>query len=78
MTIIFPVYILSTVENSSTRKILDPLDFVSFGFNGLWHIGYLYIPFRWRKGKFELNIYLLFFCAVATRIWTSAYMGIYA
>ena len=47
MTIIFPVYILSTVKNPSTRKILDPSDFVPFGFNGLWHIGYLYIPPRW-------------------------------
>jgi hypothetical protein len=47
MMIISPVYILSTVKNPSTRKILDPSDFVSFGLNGLWHVGYLYIPPRW-------------------------------
>ena len=47
ITIILSVYILSTVKNPSTRKILDPSDFVSFGLNGFWHIGYLYILNRW-------------------------------
>ena len=75
ITIIFPVYILSTVENSSTRKILDPSDFVSFGFNGvLAYWIFVYTNSMVKGGVFTDHTSTSFY-AHTTRIWTPTPMG---
>ena len=75
MMIIFPVYILSTVKNPSMRKILDPSDFISFGFNGFLAYGiFVYTSSMVRDGTSAKHIFTSF-CAVSTHIWTSAHMG---
>ena len=80
LKIILSVYILSIVKNPSTRKILDPSDFVSFGLKGLWDIGYWIFVYTnsMVKGGVFTDHTSTSFLRTYTRRWTPAYMGYYA
>ena len=64
------------MKNLSTEKILKLSDFNPFGLNGLLAHRIFVYTISMVKGCTSAKHTFTFFCAVATRIWTLARMGI--